>query len=154
MKTRTVETSVGLFVLLGLICVGYLTIKLGKMEVFGGDYYYVSARFGSVSGLKRGAPVDIAGVQVGTVDRIELDPETMAAVVRMKIRRDVALKEDSMASIKTIGLIGDKYVKIEPGGSEVLLKDGDMITETESAVDIESVIGKYAFGDVSTNPSK
>lgn len=148
MKARTVETSVGIFVLIGLACVAYLTIKLGKMEWFGGDYYKVTARFSSISGLKDGAMVEMAGVEIGKVDRIDLDKEDMVAVVRMKIRKGVPLSEDAIASVKTSGLIGDKYIKIEPGGSEILLTDGGQILQTESAIDIEDLISKYAFGEV------
>jgi len=148
MKTHTIETSVGIFVLIGLVCVAYLTIKLGKMEWLGHDHYYVTARFSSVSGLKKGATVDLAGVEIGQVDSILLDAKEMCAIVRMKIRRGVPLSEDVTASVKTSGLIGDKYIKIEPGGSEVFLKDGDRIIQTESAVDLESVLSKYAFGKV------
>jgi len=148
MKKHTLETSVGIFVLIGLVCVAYLTIKLGKMEWLGGNYYYLVARFHSVSGLKRGAIVDVAGVQIGRVENITLDPKEMVAVVRMKIKPEVSISEDAVASIKTSGLIGDKYVKIEPGGSDVLLKDGDYLIETESAVDLEGTISRWAFGDV------
>jgi phospholipid/cholesterol/gamma-HCH transport system substrate-binding protein len=147
-KKLAIETSVGIFVLIGLVCVAYLTIKLGKMEWLGGDYYYLTAWFSSVSGLKDGAVVDMAGVQIGKIDRIVLNKEKLCADVRLKILRGVPISEDAIASVKTSGLIGDKYVKIEPGGSEVLLKDGERIIETESAVDIEEIVSKYAFGDV------
>jgi len=148
MKTRTVETSVGIFVLIGLVCVAYLTIKLGKMEWLGENHYHVTARFSTVAGLKKGAIVDLAGVQIGQVEAIGLDPKENVAVVRMRVQSGIPLAEDAMASVRTSGLIGDKYVKIEPGGSDVLLKDGGEIVHTESAVDLESVISKYAFGDV------
>lgn len=149
MKRHSIETSVGFFVLIGLLCVAYLTIKLGKMEWLGeGRCYYVTARFSSVSGLKKGAVVDMAGVEIGQVDRIDLDSNEKVAVVRLKIKEGVPLSEDAIASVKTAGLIGDKYIKIEPGGSEVLLHDGGRIELTESAVDLEEVIGKYAFGEV------
>jgi phospholipid/cholesterol/gamma-HCH transport system substrate-binding protein len=148
MKKHAVELLVGIFVLMGLTCVAYLTIKLGKMELLGGGYYYVTARFSSVSGLKEGAIVDVAGVQIGQVDRITLDTGEMVATVRMKIKVGTPLTEDAVASVKTSGLIGDKYIQIEPGASMVLLKDGDRITETESAVDLESILAKYAFGGV------
>jgi phospholipid/cholesterol/gamma-HCH transport system substrate-binding protein len=148
MKKTSVEISVGIFVVIGLLCVAYLTIKLGKMELLGNGYYHVTAKFASVSGLKKGAVVDIAGVQVGQVERIDLQAPEMAALVRMKIRDHIQLTDDVIASVKTSGLIGDKYVRLEPGGSAMLLKDGGLITETESAIDLESVISKYAFGDV------
>ncbi|MEE4355222.1 MAG: outer membrane lipid asymmetry maintenance protein MlaD [Desulfococcaceae bacterium] len=146
MKKASVETAVGVFVLIGLICIAYLTVKLGKAEVLGDNYYSVSAKFQSVSGLKTGAVVELAGVQVGKVEGISLDQERMVAVVKMKIRNELKLSEDSIASVKTSGLIGDKYIKISPGGLEEMLKSGDVITETESAIDLEDMISKYVFG--------
>ncbi len=148
MNRSSMEMAVGVFVLIGIICIGYLTIRLGKMELLGGNRYTLSARFQSVSGLKAGAQVELAGVQVGQVDAIELDPVQQVALVRLKIDRDVELTDDVIASVKTSGLIGDKYVNITPGGSEEVLKSGDTITETESALDIEALISKYVFGDV------
>jgi phospholipid/cholesterol/gamma-HCH transport system substrate-binding protein len=147
MKRTTVEMGVGLFVLMGILTVGWLTIRLGKMEILGGNYYTVHARFANIAGLKEGAIVDIAGVKIGSVESIRLNQEYMAAEVGMKIEKDVTLSEDVIASVKTSGLIGDKYVKISPGGSSETLKDGDMILETESALDIEELISKYAFGE-------
>lgn len=148
MKRSSIEIGVGVFVLIGIVCVGYLTIKLGKMEWIGENHYFLDARFASVSGLKRGAQVEIAGVEVGQVESISLDPERQAALVRLKIQKGVVLTDDVIASVKTAGLIGDKYIKLSPGGSEIVLKSGDVITDTESALDIEELIGKYAFGDV------
>lgn len=149
MKKYTKESWVGVFVLVGLLCVGYLTIKLGKMEVIGGDDYVVQARFSSVSGLKAGAEVEVAGVRVGKVSAIQLDPQTYAALVSMRIGKDVELSEDTIASVKTSGLIGDKYIKLTPGGAPDTLADGEMIVDTESALDIEELISKYVFGGVS-----
>ncbi len=148
MKRTSVETAVGVFVLIGILCIGYLTIKLGKMELFGGDYYQLTARFDSVSGLKAGADVEVAGVQIGRVASIELDQEDDMAVVTLKIRKGVRISDDAIASIKTAGLIGDKFVKITPGGSEDYLQPGDTISDTESALDIEELISKYVFGKV------
>ena len=148
MKKYALETYVGIFVLIGLICVAYLTVKLGKFEVVGGDYYVLKARFASVSGLKTGSSVEMAGVQIGTVDRIRIHTELQVAEVELKIRRDITLSEDTIASIKTNGLIGDKYVRMMPGGSEEILGDGDRIMETESAIDLEELISQYIFGKV------
>ncbi len=148
MKRTSVETAVGVFVLIGILCIGYLTIKLGKMELFGGDYYELTANFDSVSGLKAGADVELAGVRIGQVDSIELDQETDTAMVRLKIRKGVKISDDAIASVKTSGLIGDKYIKITPGGSEDYLQPGDNISDTESALDIEELISKYVFGKV------
>jgi phospholipid/cholesterol/gamma-HCH transport system substrate-binding protein len=148
MNKTSLELGVGIFVLIGILCVGYLTVLLGKMELLGDEHYYLNARFISVAGLKKGAQVVIAGVQVGQVTRISLDPEEQVAIVRMKIMKDVVLTDDVIASVKTSGLIGDKYIKLSPGGSDEVLKDGEMIIETESALDIEELVSKYAFGDV------
>ena len=148
MRRDSVELGVGIFVLIGILCVGYLTVRLGKMQILGDNYYTLSARFQSVTGLKTGSQVEIAGVQVGQVDSIALDPKEMVAITQLKIRRDVQLTDDVIASVKTAGLIGDKYIKLSPGGSGDILKPGDMITDTESALDIEALISKYAFGDV------
>ena len=146
MKKYTHETLVGVFVLIGIICIGYLTIKLGKMQIIGGDYYEVTAKFDSVAGLKPDSSVQMAGVEIGRVKSISLDTQDFVAVVKMKIKNGVPIQEDAIASIKTSGLIGDKYVSIQPGGSEELLRDGGVITDTESAVDIEGLISKYVFG--------
>jgi phospholipid/cholesterol/gamma-HCH transport system substrate-binding protein len=147
MKKTSVETAVGVFVLIGLISVAYLTIKLGKMEWFGDDYYLLESRFNSVSGLKTGALVDMAGVEIGKVADIRLDTERQAAIVSLKIKKGVKLTDDVIASVKTSGLIGDKYIRLTPGGSDRILKSGDMIIETESALDIEELVSKYVFGN-------
>jgi phospholipid/cholesterol/gamma-HCH transport system substrate-binding protein len=148
MKKLPVELAVGIFVLIGIVCVGYLTIKLGKMEIIGDNYYSLTARFQSVSGLKSGADIEIAGVRVGQVGKINLDLEWQVAMVELKIGKQIQLTDDVIASVKTAGLIGDKYIKLSPGGSEDYLEPGDLIVETESAIDIEELISKYALGDV------
>ena len=148
MNRSLVEIAVGIFVLIGIICVGYLTVRLGKMEWFGEDYYSVSAQFQSISGLNTGASVEVAGVQIGKVDTISLDKEEMVAVVKMKIQKGVVLTDDVIASIKTAGLIGDKYIQLTPGGSDEILNSGDTIIETESAIDLEELISKYVFGGI------
>jgi phospholipid/cholesterol/gamma-HCH transport system substrate-binding protein len=146
MKKASIETAVGLFVLIGILCVGYLTVKLGKMEILGKDYYSVNAQFDSVTGLKVGANVEMAGVPIGKVEAIALDPERQVARVRLKIQQSVVLTDDTIASVKTAGMIGDKYIKLSPGGSDLILKAGDTIIETESALDLEELISKYVFG--------
>ncbi len=148
MKRSTVEIAVGVFVMIGILCVGYLTVKLGKMEWFGEGYYPVNARFTSVTGLKTGTEVQMAGVSVGRVANIALDPDLKVAMVTLNIRQDLELAEDVIASVKTAGLIGDKYVSLTPGGAMDMLKPGDTIVETESAVDIEELVSKYVFGSV------
>lgn len=148
MKRGAIETAVGGFVLIGIICIAYLTVRLGRMELFGDAHYVLEARFQSVTGLKTGSNVEMSGVTIGKVDRIYLDPERLVAVVRMKIQEEVRLSDDTIASVKTSGLIGDKFIMITPGGSEDMLGPGDMISETESALDIEELISKYVFGGV------
>ena len=146
MKQSSIELGVGIFVLLGIICVGYLTLRLGEIEVLGDNYYFLDARFTSVTGLKVGAQVEIAGVQVGQVDAIHLDPKENVAMVRLKIKEGVKLSEDTIASVQTAGLLGDRFIQLSPGGSDVFLNSGDKIIETEPALNIESLIRKYAFG--------
>jgi phospholipid/cholesterol/gamma-HCH transport system substrate-binding protein len=148
MKKYSTETIVGIFVLIGLLAVGYLTVKLGKIEILGGNDYPLYARFTNVQGLTKGSFVNMAGVQIGTVESIKLEVEKEIAVVKMVIDKKVPIDEWAIASIKTSGLIGDKYVKITPGGSDQYLNPGDIITDTESAIDLEELISKYIFGGV------
>ncbi|MFO7803830.1 MAG: outer membrane lipid asymmetry maintenance protein MlaD [Desulfovermiculus sp.] len=147
MNTRyAVEMSVGSFVLVALLCVGYLTIQLGDFDFWGADTYPIKARFNSVSGLRVGNEVQIAGVSVGSVEQIELETERFVAIVTLSIDRDVQLSDDSMAAVKTSGLIGDKYISISPGGAGMPLEAGDMIIDTQSPIDVEELVGKYVFG--------
>lgn len=149
MKRASLETVVGIFVLAGILCLAYLSIKLGKMEILGGDYYQLNADFSSVSGLKEGASVEIAGVEVGRVDRIRLDTRKGdVAKVYLRIQSGVKLTDDTIASVRTRGIIGDKFILLKPGGSEKLLADGGSIRDTESAVDLEQLISEYIHGKV------
>ena len=143
------EMMVGSFMLIGILCLGYVSIKLGKMEIMGGDFYSISARFDSVSGLKPGASVEVAGVEVGKVDRIALDDKSGdQAMAYLKIRSGVKITDDVIASVRTSGIIGDKFIKLRPGGSDKMLKNNDMIRETESAIDIEELVSKFIHGKV------
>lgn len=153
MKRYAMETVVGIFVVIGIVCVGYMTIKLGKVQIFGGNEYPLSARFTSVAGLRVGSPVEIFGINVGRVDKLYLDQNRAMAVVRMEIRNGMKVYSDGSATIKTSGLIGDKYVRIDPGGAGDLLKPGSWITETSAPLDIEDLIGKFAFGDLGKKSS-
>ena len=146
MKKYSMETIVGIFVFIGLLCVGYLTVKLGKMELIGGDNYTLYARFDSVSGLRPDSSVEIAGVEIGRIGKISLDSERYVALVMLKIRKGIQITDDAIASIKTSGMIGDKFIKITPGGSDSILEPGGTIVETESAVDLEELISEYIFG--------
>ena len=154
MKKYSMETTVGVFIVIGLICVGYMTVKLGKISLFGGDTYPLYARFASVAGLRVGSSVEVYGIQVGSVESLSIDEKRQMGVVRMKINRDLKVYDDAAATIKTSGLIGDKYVKIEPGGAGEPLKPGGTITETSVPADIEDLIGKYAFGSVPAGKEK
>lgn len=148
MKKYSMETAVGVFVIIGLLCVGYLTVKLGKMQIVGGDFYLLKAAFDSVAGLKSDSSIQMAGVEIGRVGEISYNTRDQRAEVELKIKNGIPVQDDAIASVRTSGLIGDRYISITPGGSEDILSDGGIITETESAIDIESLIGKYVFGNV------
>jgi len=139
MKKFDVEIAVGIFVFLGILCLGYISVKLGKIDLLGNSYYSVKAVFSSVKGLKKDTVVEIAGVEVGKVDSIKL--ENYEAVVILLIRDDIKLQEDAIASIRTKGLLGEKYVEIMPGGSEKLIQPGGTLRETEPPIDLEKLIG-------------
>lgn len=149
MNMAKLEMTVGVFMIVGILCLGYISIKLGKMEIMGGNYYTISAGFDSVSGLKPGASIEVAGVEVGKVERIALDPKSNdRALAYMKIKSGVKITDDVIASVRTSGIIGDKFIKLKPGGSDTYLKDRDMIFETESAIDIEELVSKFIHGKV------
>lgn len=149
MDRAKLELTVGIFMLAGILCLGYLSVKLGKMEFFGGNFYRVTAGFDSVSGLKKGARVEVAGVEVGAVERILLSKASGdRADVTLKIRDGVKLTDDVIASVRTSGIIGDKFIKLKPGGSDIIIKDGGKIRETESAIDIEELVSKFIHGKV------
>ena len=154
MKKYSMETIVGIFVVIGLLCVGYMTVKLGKIRMFGGDYYTLYARFTSVSGVRVDSPVEIGGIEVGRVEQLTIDQDKQISVVTLRIEKDIKVYEDAIASIKTAGLIGDKLINIDPGGGGDILKPGGTITETNAPMDIEALIGKYAFGDLKKEDKK
>lgn len=145
MRKLTVEFAVGLFVLAGIASTAYLAVRLGDLTVFAEDGYELTARFRSISGLKEGAVIEIAGVRVGTVSKIKLDPDDYDAVVHLALNPDVQVQDDAIASIRSTGIIGEKYINIAPGGSDTLLQAGQEIAETESSVSLEELIGKYIF---------
>jgi phospholipid/cholesterol/gamma-HCH transport system substrate-binding protein len=148
MKKYSKETVVGLFVVAGLVCIGYMTIKLGKVDILGDDTYALNARFNRVTGLKEGNPVNMLGLEIGRVANFKMVQDEQAVVVEMRINKGIKIYDDALASIKTEGLIGDRYMDIAPGGAGELLKPGETITETQSPTDLSELIGKYAFGDV------
>ena len=143
---RRVEIGVGLFMLAGLLALGYLSVRLGQVDVLGSRGYSVYADFPTVGGLKAGAAVEIAGVGIGRVQSIRL--KDYQARVTMHIDDGVKLQDDAIVSIKTKGLIGEKFVQISPGGSEKTVPPGGRLSEVESPVDIEELISKYVFGKV------
>ena len=145
MKKYSVEFYVGLFVILGSACTVYLMTQLGGIDLSGRKSLCVHAYFTSVSGLTTGASVEMAGVKIGRVTGITLDAETMMADVELCVDEEIELSEDIMVSVKTAGIIGDKYINILPGGSENFLGRGDKVFNTESAVDIEALVSKYIF---------
>jgi phospholipid/cholesterol/gamma-HCH transport system substrate-binding protein len=154
MKKYSLETTVGIFIVIGLLCIGYMTIKFGKIRMFGGDYYILYARFTSVSGLRVDSPVEMGGIEIGRVEQLNVDQDKQMSVVKLRIEKGIKVYEDAVASIKTSGLIGDKLIKIDPGGGGDVLKPGGTITETNAALDIEELIGKYAFGDLTKDDKK
>ena len=148
MKKIYVEVMVGIFVVFGILCVGYLTLRLGKLELFNAHEYTLKAKFSSIAGLKKDARVEIAGIEVGRVTDMILENEDLDAVIILKIKKDIKISDDTIVQIKTSGLIGDKYVNLSPGGSDTFLKDGSFLIETQSPLDIEELIGKFVFGKV------
>ncbi len=148
MKKYTQETVVGIFVVIGLFAIAYMTVKLGNVGFIGEQSYSLFAKYTSVSGLRVGSPVNMLGLEIGRVESFEMDQENQVAIVEFKINNGIEIFDDAIASIKTEGLIGDKLVSIDAGGGGDLLADGDIITDTESPTDIMDLISKYAFGDV------
>jgi phospholipid/cholesterol/gamma-HCH transport system substrate-binding protein len=147
MNNRKIEFLVGIFVLVGIAAVLYLAIQVGSARFFGSDSYQLEARFSSASGVNTGSRVEIAGVKVGTVKRIELS-DNFFAILTLELPNSLELDDDTIASVKTAGLIGDRYINLSPGGSGFALEPGDMIVDTESALDIESLISRFALGGI------
>ncbi len=148
MRKYSKETVVGIFVVIGLFCIGYMTVKLGNVGFLGDNSYRLEARFNTVTGLRVGNPIQMLGLEIGRVAKFTMDQDTQQAVVLLEINKGIEIYDDAIASIKTEGLIGDKYISIDAGGGGDLLADGDSITDTESPTDIMDLISKYAFGDV------
>jgi phospholipid/cholesterol/gamma-HCH transport system substrate-binding protein len=146
MKRFDLELTVGLFIIAGIICLGYLSIKLGKMEIMGEKGYEIYGLFSNTGGLKNGASVEIAGVSVGRVRKITLS--NYQARVVLILPWSINIQEDAIASIKTKGLVGEKYIEISPGGSEKNIEPGGRIRETQPAIDLEQLISKFIFGNV------
>lgn len=145
MSRINTEVVVGLFLIVGVLCFTWIAVMLGDVDMLEDEQYTVKARFLSASGLREGAPVEIAGVIVGKVGPITFDRENYEALVELNIPGDVRLQEDSIASIRSTGIIGSKFVKITPGGADDYLSNGDELEETESSVSLEELISKYIF---------
>ena len=148
MKKYSKETVVGIFVVIGLLCIAYMAVNLGNVGFIGENAYSLYGKFNTVTGLREGKPVNMLGLEVGRVQKFTMDQENQQVVVEFRINKGIEVFDDAIASIKTEGLIGDKYVAIDPGGGGDLLADGDTITDTTSPTDIMDLISKYAFGDV------
>ncbi len=146
MERAKLELIVGVFVLVGIACLAYLSIKLGKLEVIGSGVYEVEAVFNSISGVKPGAAVEIAGVEVGRVTKVGLNGDR--ALVTLTVHDDVTLYDDTIATIKTRGIIGEKYVSLSPGGAGDKLTAGGKIRDTESGLDLEELVGQFIHGKV------
>ena len=146
MEKTKLEMVVGAFVLVGIVCLAYLSIKLGKLEMVGGDVYEVEAQFNSASGLKPGTAVEIAGVEVGRIRGITLIEDR--AKVKLAVNSSVKLYTDTIASIKSRGIIGEKFLSLSPGGGGDPLKPGDTIRDTESGLDLEQLVGQFVHGKV------
>ena len=154
MKKHKVEFLVGLFVLLALASLAWLTLRVGSGSLPSGETYLIESRFTNAGGLHAGSSVLLSGVTVGRVEEIRMEPSDYSAIVTLRLLSTLRLPSDSMASIKTSGLIGDKFVSLSPGAEEDYLSPGARITMTESAVDLESLIGKMAFGTVDKGAEK
>ena len=144
MKKVSLELIVGLFLVTGIAAITYLSVVISGVSSFGDSGYRLMAKFENSSGLKRGAVIEIAGVKVGQVESINLDSETQESMVWLEINETVEIQDDAVASIRTAGIIGDKYIKISTGGGEPLV-DGDEIIDTEPAISIEELVSKYMF---------
>ena len=147
MNNRTIEFLVGCFVLAGLAAVFYLALQVGSAQFFNKDSYELKARFSSASGVNPGSRIEIAGVRVGTVADIILN-DKFFAIATFQLPNSIRLDDDTIASVKTAGLIGDRFIELAPGGSGFPLEPGDMIVDTESALDIESLISRFALGGI------
>ncbi len=146
MEQRRVELAVGAFVLAGILCLAYLSVSLGGLGLFETGVYEVTAKFSSVSGLRAGASVEIAGVQVGRVQSIALDEDE--AVVTLRLDASLKLTSDVIASVRTKGILGDSFVNLSQGGSEKIVPAGGRIRETEPPLDIQKLIGDFIYGTV------
>ena len=144
MSRSTLDLWVGIFVTIGLGALLFLALKVGNLVNWGSTPgYRLEARFDNIGGLKLRAPIKAAGVVVGRVERIKLDPGTYQAVVTLKIDHGYEFTTDTIASILTSGLLGEVYIGLDPGGDTKMLADGTKVTKTQSAVILEKLIGQF-----------
>ena len=154
MNRTTIDFWVGIFVLIGIGAVVFLALRVGNLtSLTTTPSYRLEAHFDNIGGLKLRAPVKAAGVAVGRVDRIQLDPRSYEAVVTMRIDNGYQFSKDTIASILTSGLLGEQYVGMDGGGDEQNLKDGDTLKITQSAIVLEKVIGQFLYGKAAENTS-
>ena len=148
MGNSRVEITVGLFLVMGFLALGWLALQLGEVPwLTGAKTYTLNAEFNNISGVKAGADIQISGVTVGKVRQLHLSEDNLA-IVTMQLDKGVTVPMDSMASVKSQGIIGDKFIQITLGGDETAYQPGETIVDTESSVDLESLISKFAFGQV------
>ena len=148
MKQTFIDITVGLFLIVGFFALGWLALELGEVPwLTGSKTYSLNAEFTNISGVRPGADIQVAGVRIGTVDNLSLNEDSYA-VVTMQIDKSIEIPVDSIASVKSQGIIGDKYIQISLGADENIFKEGEVIVDTESAVDIESLVSRFAFGQV------
>jgi phospholipid/cholesterol/gamma-HCH transport system substrate-binding protein len=145
MKNLSLDFIVGLFVIAGITLLLYMSVNIGGASLSGAGHYSLVAKFENTSGLKEGAFVEVSGVRVGQAKSIRFDPEAFEAVVEIVLEDTVQVPEDSIASIRTAGIIGDRFIKITPGGSDIFLERGEEIIETEPSISLEELVSKYMF---------
>ena len=155
MNRSTLDLWVGLFVAIGIGAILFLALRVGNLVTFGGTPgYMLEAQFDNIGALKLRAPVKAAGVVVGRVERIRLDPKTYQAVVTMKIDNGFEFTTDTIASILTSGLLGEVYIGLDAGGDAKMLADGDRIAKTQSAVVLEKLIGQFLVDKAANGSAK
>jgi len=155
MNRSTIDLWVGIFVAIGIAAVIFLSLRVGNLlTATNAPGYHVEAAFDNIGGLKLRAPVKAAGVVVGRVDRIQLDPKSYQAVVSMRIDQGYQFSRDTIASILTSGLLGEVYVGLDTGGDPQVLADGGRISKTQSAVVLEKLIGQFMFDKAAAGSAK
>ena len=154
MNRSTIDLWVGIFVVIGIAAIGFLSLKVGNLTSVGSaPGYRLTAAFDNIGALKLRAPVKAAGVVVGRVEQIRLDPQTYQAVVSMKIDQGYQFTKDTIASVLTSGLLGEVYIGLDSGGDTKMLANGDRIAKTQSAIVLEKLIGQFLFDKAASGPA-